>query len=339
MKYKKLKDEQEKIKKENISKRKLELQKKKDEFKKLSKKEKKKIIDEKNKYIEFPYFDKFNKEQTEELMKAKLVYVDPGKRCIYYMVDDNDTYFKYTNKMRINEIKRLKYQKLREKKKKNKMIEIETELSNFNSKSCDYGKFKEYIKKKNEINNKLFYFYEQDYFRKLNWFSYINTKRSEDNLLNKIEKVYGKNIKIIMGDWNESGSSKINYMSTPGISLKRKLSERFEVYNLDEFRTSCLNYKTEERCENLYLPDKKGKSRKIHAILTYQMENKRKGCINRDKNSVLNMKKIVQHYLKNRERPQNYRREVKIEKISKKKSSKNKNRCQPLKSSRILNVK
>ena len=75
-----------------------------------------------------------------------------------------------------------------------------------------------------------------------------------------------------------------NFISTPNVTLKRKLQETFKVYNIDEFRTSCLSYKTEEVCENLYLKFKKDKiqkERKIHSILTYQMENNRKGCINR----------------------------------------------------------
>jgi hypothetical protein len=33
-------------------------------------------------------------------------------------------------------------------------------------------------------------------------------------------------------------------LSTPNLGLKRKLSEHFTIYNLDEFRTSILNYKT-----------------------------------------------------------------------------------------------
>ena len=32
-------------------------------------------------------------------------------------------------------------------------------------------------------------------------------------------------------------------------------------------RTSCLNYKTETKCENLYLPDKKSTERKIQEML------------------------------------------------------------------------
>ena len=55
----------------------------------------------------------------------------------------------------------------------------------------------------------------------------------------------------------KTSKMKLNYISTPNLTLKRKLAEYMKVYNLDEFRTSCLNYKTEEKCENIYLPDKK----------------------------------------------------------------------------------
>lgn len=50
-----------------------------------------------------------------------------------------------------------------------------------------------------------------------------------------------------------------NFISTPNLGVIRKLKERFGVYIIDEFRTSCLHYKTEERCENLYLGNKKRK--------------------------------------------------------------------------------
>ena len=42
-----------------------------------------------------------------------------------------------------------------------------------------------------------------------------------------------------------------NFISTPNLSLKRKLKERFKVYNIDEFRTSCLSYETKDLCKNL----------------------------------------------------------------------------------------
>ena len=78
-------------------------------------------------------------------------------------------------------------------------------------------------------------------------------------------------------------------------SCFRYRREYFEnkVYNIDEFRTSCLHHKTENKCKNLYLEDKTNKLRKLHSVLTYKMENTWKGCINRDYNGCLNMMKIL----------------------------------------------
>ena len=105
------------------------------------------------------------------------------------------------------------------------------------------------------------------------------------------------------------------------MKLKRKISEYLNVYNLDEFRTSCLCYKNEELCENLELPDKQGKMRYKHSILTYQMENKRMGCLNRDNNSVNNMIKIVEYYFEKGKRPYRYTRECTREELERNKSS------------------
>lgn len=97
------------------------------------------------------------------------------------------------------------------------------------------------------------------------------------------------------------------------IGLKRKLKEHFNVYNIDEFRTSCLNNKTENLSENLYLPDKKGIQRKLHSVLTFKMENKRIGCINRDINAVKNIKKLADYWFVSKSRPKRFSRNYKLE--------------------------
>jgi hypothetical protein len=152
--------------------------------------------------------------------------------------------------------------------------------------------------------------------------------------LNKIKQEFKRKDKeppiLIYGDW--SIGKQMRYMlSTPNIGLKRKLGEYFTIYSIDEYRTSLLNYKTEEVSENLYLPDKNGVVRKMHSILTYQMENKRTGCINRDKNSVNNMAKITEHFLEYKEIPEKYRRGFDLDKKEIKSKSKNK-RQQPVES-------
>ena len=114
-----------------------------------------------------------------------------------------------------------------------------------------------------------------------------------------------------MGDWSPSTQMK-HFISTPNLGLKRKLKERFRIYDIDEFRTSKLSFHT-QKTKCLYLPDKKNKMRKRHPILTYQMENNRKGCINRDKNACKNIQLVFDSIIETGERPERFRRNYKLD--------------------------
>ena len=318
---KKKKDEQVKLKLE----KKLLKDKEKEAYKKLSKEEKLKLKEQKNKenklkqiikYIEFPYLEELDEKQYNELKNGNWVTADPGKRTLMYMKNKEGITYRYTNRMHMNKTKRLKYQRLiKNYKDKKEITTTENKLSEFNSKSCILNEFKKFIKNKNELNKVLLEKYKEDIFRKYKWYSYINRKKAETDLARNIKNKFGKDVILIQGDWSDklkTTPSRIKYISTPNLGLKRKLNEYLTIYNIDEFRTSCLNYKTEERCENMYLPDKKGTKRKIHSILRYQTESKRMGCINRDENAVNNMIKIVNTYLLNKTRPDKFRRDYKF---------------------------
>ena len=284
------------------------LQDEKKELNKLKQKDKPKKIE---KIQEFPYIDDVEKEDLE----GKHIFIDPGKRSLFTMMNDDGRFYSYTNKQRVNETKRLKYQNIL--KKYRDELEItskENELSLYNSKSCNINKYREFITKKINTNEVLYKLYQNNKFRQYKWYAFINKKRTEDNMLNKIEKTYTKDSIIIIGDWS-IGKQMKNFISTPNLSLKRKLQERFKVYNIDEYRTSCLNYKTEELSKNLYLVDKRNKERKMHSILTYKMENKRNGCINRDKNGCKNIQKVFNYYIEYDERPERYKRGVDLQKL------------------------
>ena len=248
------------------------------------------------------------------MLEGKHIFIDPGKRSLFTMMDDEGKYFSYTNKMYLKETKRLKYQTLlKNYRDKIGITKIEEGLNKYNSKTCNIEKFQEYTNAKIKANKTLVPLYQELKFRQYKWYAYINKKRTEDNMVNKVVKKYSKDHIIIIGDWS-IGKQMRNFISTPNLTLKRKLQEQFKVYNIDEFRTSCLSYKTEEVCENLYLKFKKDpiqKNRKIHSILTYQMENNRKGCINRDKNGCKNIQKVFNSYMETGERPEKYRREYK----------------------------
>jgi hypothetical protein len=314
----KLEENKEKIQLDKKLKNKEERDKNKAEFKKLPKEEQLKIKQEKMKakQIEFPYLEDLTDEQLKDLIISNWNVNDPGHRDLIHMKkilnNGDEITFNYSNKEHMTHTKRLKYQRLiKNYKDKNDISTTENELSKYNSKSCDFEKFKNYVTNKNRLNKILLDKYKQDIFRKYKWYSYINRKRSETGLVKKIKQTFGKDVNILYGDYSAKG--RLHFISTPNIGLKRKLGEYFNVYNLDEFRTSCLSCKTEERCENLYIPDKKGVTRKIHSILTYQMENKRIGCINRDNNSVNNMIKLVKYYFEHKDRPEKYKRSYKLE--------------------------
>ena len=300
----KQKEETKKIQLEMRTKQQEKLKKLKEEFKKLPQNEKRKIIKK-----DCPYLEDLTEKQIEELKKCEWVCADPGKNNLFFFKSNNGIIFRYSNKMHLKRTKRLKYQQLLKNYKDKKGIsKIENELSKYNSKTCDSNKFKEYIKEKNDINKQLFETYEDEIFRKYKWYGYINRKRAEANLVNDIKTHFNENIIIILGDWSKGNEQK-GIVSTPNKGLKKILTDNFTVYSIDEFRTSKLNCNTEEVNENLRLPDRKNKLREMHSILTYQMENKRIGCINRDNNAVNNMVKIVKYFLETGKRLLRFRRD------------------------------
>lgn len=324
-------------------------------FKNKSKEEQEQIKIMLNNSKEFPYIEHIlkNDEIREEFMdyyiNGKIILCDPGMKSILTLMSSNNEIhikrkklktnnfgvsiwnkhkiFSYTSKTRAKFLKGKHYSDLIEswknKSKYNKTLkDIEKELSLFNAKSCTNNDFIDYIKKKVEYNKKALDEYDTKYVRKLKWFSYLNKNKHENDLLNHIQNEYGDDIIIIMGDWSGSGKH-IKHKTVPNIALKRKLSERFKVYLIDEYLTSKIHYKHHIRCKNLKIPNKikseiqpvKKFSSKLHSVLTYKIVKDEvndkimeMGCINRDKNAVLNMEAIVKSLITTGNRPEIFSR-------------------------------
>jgi hypothetical protein len=318
--------EESKKKQEQVYKLKLKEKKdkEKEEFKKLPKEEQIKILNKRKEEIkeekilngtDFLYLEDLNDKQLEEVKKNNWCTVDPGKSILMMMKDKNGKKYRYTNRKHARLTKRLKYQRLIQNyKDKNDISKIENELSKYSSKTCDFEKFKEFIKNKNKINSMLFSKYNKEIFRKYKWYGYLNRKHTETKIIREIKNTFGKDSVIFFGDFGFKTNCHKGNISTPNNRLKRLIGKQMKLYNLDEFRTSKLNHKTEDICENLYLPDANGVIRKLHSVLTYKMENGQIGCINRDENAVNNMIKIVNYYLDKKERPLKYKRNYDLEK-------------------------
>ncbi len=86
------------------------------------------------------------------------------------------------------------------------------------------------------------------------------------------------------------------------------------MYELNDFIENKTGYYKNENL-SLNIKTKKGYMKKeFHSILTYKMrksnEKEHLCCINRDKNSVNNMRKIVKHILETGKRPEKYIRSI-----------------------------
>uniref|UniRef100_A0A6C0H7S1 Cas12f1-like TNB domain-containing protein n=1 Tax=viral metagenome TaxID=1070528 RepID=A0A6C0H7S1_9ZZZZ len=275
------------------------------------------------------------------IKNKKIVCIDPGKSDILYCVDNDNkdaNEFRYTQDSRRKECKIKKYAKIILEFKKEKIdgktvIEYETELSKLNRKTLIIKDFKEYIKKKSEINNKLYKFYEKYIFRKLKLNGYINKKKNEQKLINNFKKIFGKPEEtiVIFGDFEQKQHMKYKEpIKGKGMRMLFR-QNNYKTYLVDEFRTSCMCSicKTEiGRCEKFQIrenpkPYKSGNIL-VHGLLTCK---KCSGVWNRDVNGATNIYKIAKNAINGLERPKYLCRKkkeenLKVEKLIKEKVKK-----------------
>jgi len=278
-------------------------------------------------------------ELTPETKAKRVVCVDPGHSdLIYcgswnespYIVDldtDNkikyneylDT-FRYTQNQRRSETKSKKYNKIINISSKETLIEcenksvkeIETELSDYNSKTSFYWKFFDYLLQKNKTNFKLQSYYADKLFRKLKLNRYINTQKSESKMVNNFKAKFGGPDKAIfvIGDYDK-GSYHMRGLE-PAICKKFRRIFRYagyETYLINEYNTSkfsnCCHKELEKfRYTISKKPKNKGQETLCHGLLRCQsVKHKCETIHNRDKNAVINMLSIVQSIYDSGTRP------------------------------------
>lgn len=271
------------------------------------------------------YVDELN--DYTDLRNKKIVGIDPGKEDLIYCVDDASeeaNVFRYSQNQRRKETKMKKYNniilamktnKIQDKGANKTIIEYETELSIFNRKTLHIDKLKEYIQAKNRINNILFGFYAKQLFRKLKFGRYINMKRNEIKMISNFKKMYGNpdEVVICIGDWEQKKQMKFKE-PTLGIGMRSVFRKnKYKVYLVDEFRTSCKCSKCDGgACEKILVREnpkpKKDDMRLVHGLLRCKS-----GCglWNRDRNGSSNIYKISYQAIHNLERPSYLCREIK----------------------------
>jgi len=259
------------------------------------------------------YIDELDDYST--LQNKKIVAIDPGKCDLIYCVDNSNkeaNKFRYSQDQRRKETKKKKFSKIHLELKQEKIngktiIEWETEISKFNRKSLNIPKFKEYIKKKSEINGMLFTFYEKYIFRKLRLQSYRNTKRSEQRMLNNFKRIFGneKDVVVCFGDYEQKQQMKYKE-PTKGKGMRTLFRKAgFQTYLVDEFRTSCKCSKCEIGVCVKNMVGKNPKPYKSGNVLIHGLICCKNGCgyWNRDVNGATNIYKIAYNAINNKERP------------------------------------
>ena len=250
-----------------------------------------------------------------KIQDKKIVGIDPGKCDLLFCVDNcnkDANEYRYSQDRRRKETKSKKYGKILLEKKQEKIdektiIEYETELCKYNRKTLDIEKFKEYCKKKNEMNYKLFEFYEKHLFRKLKLNGYWNRLKSEQKLINQFKKKFGdeKDTIICIGDYEQRKHMKFKEpIKGKGMrTLFRK--NGYDTYLVDEFRTSCKCSKCDGgNCEKFMIRENpkpfQNNLRLVHGLLSC------KNCANvwnRDCNGATNIYKIAYNSIHKIDRP------------------------------------
>jgi hypothetical protein len=245
----------------------------KEEFYKDNKAMKIKLMKKPRWYKEDIYVDQLTDEQRKEMLTLKLIGADPGKIDLIYATDGNTEtikkengktfrrtpYYKYSNKQRIHETKSNLYRdKLLEIKKSDKVEidgkrltieEIESELSKYNASSCNWENFMNYLRVKIKINKIIIEHYEEEVYRKYKWYGFINRQKTDQKMINKFKKKFGKpeEVGILIGDFDEKGKYMKGLPPTKGVGIRRLFKKSgYKIYLVNEYNTSCKLNKTGE---------------------------------------------------------------------------------------------
>jgi hypothetical protein len=259
-----------------------------------------------------------DKKIHKDLIKRKIITIDPGKSDIIHSIskstDGTISKYRYTNAQKKHQSKTSKYAKIKEKFAQtttinNKTIkEYEKELSEYNSKSCKLNNFKQYARKKRELNDKLKEYYGNYMFRKFRLNIYINSERGYEKMLTNFKKVHGEpdDTLIVFGDY--SNNHKAGNDPVPCKKIKKLLTRtNYKLYEIDEFNTSKICNKCGENNNKfLYKTHKSGKNEGKQYLCWGLVRCTNVICNqvhNRDTNACLNMLNICDKLKTKSKRP------------------------------------
>ncbi len=263
---------------------------------------------------DLPYLTSLEKEKLEELQKKEYIVAgDPGKGNIMAFTDgrkvssatNKTKMLYYTSAQRSQEsysirnrkklLKRLNFMDYNGRR----YHEIQKNMSMHAKKSCHTSVFLEYIRKRKELSPSFEKIYVSKEHQRMRFRSYCGKASSTDKLMDKIEKYYGNNPLLILGNWGKNPNMKYTSPS-PGVGLRRLIKRRFkDTYLIDERLTStpCPCCEEKRLCHPL-----KRNNKDIHHLLRCENVNCQSRWWNRDVVGSLNILKVALYFLEKYER-------------------------------------
>jgi len=256
------------------------------------------------------YIDELTEDDKNELKSMKIIGCDPGKEDLIMCTSGKITKrerkngkikytmetFRYSQNQRRKETKMKDYKKHLERTKPINVKNKETLLSKHNFKTCIYQKTLDCIKIKIEVNWAVHKHYEGEIYRKYKWFSFINKQKSESKMINHFKEKFGDHTKafLAIGDWEQKQQMRFKE-PTIGKGMRNIFRRaHYQVYLVDEFKTSKMNYITKTINEKFRYKKNPKKYKKgeilCHGLLRSKNDNKSgenlNVLVNRDKNAA-----------------------------------------------------
>jgi len=278
------------------------------------------IIRKKCKVEREPYIDGLTLSEKEFISARKVIGIDPNMGDLLFCVnkEDDKTTFKYIENQRRQETKAKKYHLIILNEKIHTLVDDKTvfqwesDLSVYNRKTIDHNRFSAFIKAKLLVNSKVMDFYQAQIFRKLKLNTYINTNKSEQWMMKKFEKSFGKPDKLVIGSGDcQQKKHRRHKEPTKGKRFRTLLrKEGYKVYLTDEFKTSCQCshcQKETEKCDKFRVrfdpstkkPLEQRQTRLVHGLLIY----KECGTLqNRDHNAAINITRLTRNAIDGKNR-------------------------------------
>ncbi|KAJ2423126.1 hypothetical protein IWW41_005062, partial [Coemansia sp. RSA 2522] len=167
-------------------------------------------------------------------MAGRCVLIDPGRRDLLFAMHEDSSIekkrlYRYTRNQQRKETRVTRFKRILEKVKKADAEDIAEAERSLGAGSCvkpDLKLFKEYLVARAQVANKLTRFYNETYtvhptsthkihkrkpkaevrafplHRKLRLSAYVNQKQADQRLINKLQKEFGPNAVIVIGDWS-----------------------------------------------------------------------------------------------------------------------------------------